>query len=62
MGGVGGGFYSIWDPSCPGHFLQVPRGGSLGGRKQLTGGGTQPTEGTAEMGEVDAGIEQGGGG
>ena len=35
---------------------------SLGGRLQLVGGGPQPAEGMAEVGEADAGFEQGGGG
>ena len=34
---------------------------SLGGRLQLVGGGPQPAEGMAEVGEADAGFEQGGG-
>ena len=64
-GGTGGGrcrFHRLWDPPRPGHCLQAPRVISLGGRRRLTSGVPKPAEGMAEVGEGDAGLEQGGGG
>ena len=54
--GGGGDFHRLRDPPRPGHCLQVPRTSSLGRRRRLAGGGPQPAEGTAEVGEADAGI------
>ena len=61
-GGVRGGFHRLWDPPRPGHYLQVPRASSIVGRQRLAGSGPQPAEVTAEVGEVDAVLEKGGGG
>ena len=40
--GGGGGLHSLWYLPRHGHFLLVPREGSLGGQQQLAGGGSQP--------------------
>ena len=61
-GGGGGKFHSPWGPPRPSQFLQVTREGSLGGLRQLVGGGTQPAEGMDEVGDADASHDQGGGG
>ena len=58
----GGGFHRLWDPPRPGHCLKVLTASSLGGQRRLDGGGPQPAEGTAEVGEYDAVLDQGGGG
>ena len=62
MGGRGRVFHCLWDSPRPGHCLRVPRLSYLSRRRRLAGGGPQPAEGMAEVGEADAGLEQGGGG
>ena len=57
-GGGGGRFHRLWEASCPGHLLQVPRASSIGRRQCLAGFGPQHVEGIAEMGEPDTGLEQ----
>ena len=49
-------------PPSPGHFIQLPRESSIGGRRRLAGGGPQPAEDMAEVGGDYANIDQGGGG
>ena len=61
-GGGGGVFHCLWDSHRPSQRLQVPRVSYLGGQRQLDEGSLQPAKGTAEVGEYDTGLEQGGGG
>ena len=60
--GGGGGFHRLWEPSRPGHFLQVFRASSLRGQQRMAGVGLQPVDGMAEVGKADMGLEQGRGG
>ena len=55
-GGTGGDRYvdhRLWDPPRSGHLLQVPGYISLSGGLLLTSGGSQSSEGTAEVGADD---------
>ena len=56
-GGGGEGSHSLWDPPRPGHFLQLPRNISLGGRKRLAVSGLQPAEGMLEVVKANTSIE-----
>ena len=55
--GGGGGFHRLWEPSLPGHCLQVFRESSLRGQQQMAGVGLQPVDGMAEVGKADMGID-----